>query len=189
LLHLLTIRAFNTEDSESILDIYKPFILEGPVTFETEIPSLPEFEQRLSGIAASFPFLVAEENGQILGYAYAGKYRERAAYRWHVETSIYLHESARGKGLGTQLYTILLNELEQRKFTRAYAIVGLPNPESKKLHIRCGFEPLVTHHNAGWKQGAWLDVLWLTKELHPCENPPAEPVMGELDPTIKFSVH
>jgi L-amino acid N-acyltransferase YncA len=184
----MRIRAYRSEDTSAILDIYKPFILEGPVTFETEVPELPDFQARLAGIAASFPFIVAEEKDQILGYAYASKYRERAAYRWHVETSIYLHNSERGKGLGVQLYSVLLDELCKRNFTRAYAIVGLPNPGSEKLHIRCGFEPLATHKNAGWKQGAWRDVLWLTKELYPCENPPQEPLMGPHDPETSFLV-
>lgn len=162
--------------------------MNGPVTFETEVPALSEFEQRLSNIADTYPFYVFEANNCIVGYTYASKYRERAAYRWHVETSIYLHNSERGKGLGVKLYSVLLDELRKRHFTRAYAIVGLPNPESEKLHICCGFEPLATHHNAGWKQGAWRDVLWLTKELYPCDNPPSEPKMGPLDPKIEYSV-
>lgn len=181
LLLTMKIRAYKSTDAEAILSIYAPFIIAGPVTFETDVPALSDFQRRLSAIAENFPFFVLEEDGQIQGYAYASKYRERAAYRWHVETSIYMHESARGKGRGLLLYRTLLNELTRRKFTRAYAIVGLPNEPSEQFHRNCGFLPLVTHTQAGWKQGKWRDVLWLTKDLHPAENPPQEPEFGPLN--------
>ena len=180
----MVIRPYHPADAQVILDIYRPFIEDGPVTFETEVPELSAFTERLNRIAAEFPLMVLDDGTRILGYAYASRYRERAAYRWHVETSIYMAPEARGKGLGKMLYLELLKELKKRGFTRAYAIIGHPNDPSEKLHQRCGFDHLVLHTEAGWKQGAWRDVLWMTCPLHQAENPPAEPVFAPLERII-----
>lgn len=172
-----TIRAYRSADAGAILDIYRPFIESGTETFETEVPDLIDFEKRLSEIARQYPFYVLEDGERIIGYAYACRHRERAAYRWNVETSIYLSARAQGKGLGFRLYNTLLNELERRKFTRAYAIITMPNDASVKLHGKCGFENLVVHPKAGFKNDQWLDVLWMTRNLAPFADEPDEPVL------------
>lgn len=174
----MNIRPVDCErDIAAILAIYTPFVLHSPVTFETEVPSFQAFETRVRQIAVKFPYLVAEDNGEILGYAYAGTHRERVAYRWCVETSIYMAEAARGKGLGKRLYNTLLQELRKRNFTLAYGIITQPNEASVALHTACGFTPMALHRNAGFKQG-WHDVLWMENELNPCLQEPPEPFFG-----------
>lgn len=174
----MIVRPYSPADASAILDIYRPYIEDGPVTFETEVPSLADFTKRLNTIAEQYPFMVLDEGGKVLGYVYACKYRERAAYRWHVETSIYMSAEGKGQGLGKKLYLTLLDELTKRRFTRAFAIVGVPNTASEQLHLSCGFKPLVLHEKAGWKQGGWRDVLWLIHNLYPETNPPEEPLFG-----------
>lgn len=172
------IRPLLPADVAYLLDIYRPFIENSAVSFEAEVPDLKNFTERLTGIANKFPFLVLEEMGQILGYAYAAQHRERAAYRWCVETSIYMHPNAKGKGLGKQLYSALLDQLILRKFTLAYALITQPNEASVAVHSSCGFTHLSMHKNAGFKLGKWHDVLWMEKELAPCETEPQEPLFG-----------
>src|SRR5688572_24224993 len=133
------IRPVQMADAARILEIYAPFISAGPVTFETSRPSLAEFEQRVQKISAKYPYLVWDENGLVLGYAYASLHRERAAYRWAVETSIYLAPEARGKGIGSRLYNALLDEVKACGFTIAYGIIAMPNDASVALHSKCGF--------------------------------------------------
>jgi L-amino acid N-acyltransferase YncA len=169
------IRCFQPGDSTAILDIYAPFILNSAVSFEESVPNISDFEKRLKVIADKYPFFVFSDNREILGYAYGTKHRERAAYRWIVETTIYMHHSATGKGLGKLLYETLLAELINRNFTLAYGIITLPNDGSVQLHKSCGFSEMVIHTNAGWKNGQWNDVIWMKKELNPVSNPPLEP--------------
>lgn len=170
------IRYLSQSDFTAILEIYRPFITDSAVSFEEEVPSFEAFSQRLSGIAEKYPFMVVEDQGKILGYAYASLHRERKAYRWITETTIYMAQEARGQGLGKRLYSTLLDELSRRHFTLAYGIITLPNAASISLHAACGFENMVVHKNAGWKRNAWHDVLWMKKELGPFETPPTEPV-------------
>ncbi len=160
----LHIRAYRSSDAPGILAIYRPFVLEGAVTFEIEVPSLEAFTQRLDAIAARFPFLVAESEGQIAGYAYAATHRERIAYQWAVETSIYVSEP--GHGLGRRLYEPLLDQLSQRGFVWAYAVITLPNAASEQFHQALGYEPFALYQDAGQKQGQWCDVAWMRKRLN-----------------------
>lgn len=172
------IRSYQQGDHQAILEIYAPFVRHSAVTFETEVPTAGEFATRLAGISEKFPCYVLVEEQEILGYAYAAAHRERAAYRWCVETSIYMKETARGKGYGKVLYGCLLQELTQRGFVVAYALITSPNEGSVALHQSCGFQHLTLHRFAGFKQGGWHDVLWMEKLLAPASNPPQEPVFG-----------
>jgi len=160
----LHIRAYRSSDAPGILAIYRPFVLEGAVTFEIEAPGLEAFTQRLDAIAARFPFLVAESEGHIMGYAYAATHRERIAYQWAVETSIYLSQPA--QGLGRLLYEPLLAQLANRGFVWAYAVITLPNPASEGFHQALGYEPFALYKDAGQKQGQWCDVAWMRKRLN-----------------------
>jgi len=161
-----------------IHQIYKPFAEDTSVSFEAESPSLEEFTTRVSGIAKKYPFLVLLENGIVKGYAYASTHRERAAYRWCAETSIYMADEAKGKGLGKTLYLALMNELISRNFTLAYGIITLPNDASVALHAACGFTDMAMHKNAGYKLGSWHTVKWMERELVPCAMNPKEPSFG-----------
>ncbi|MBL7811007.1 MAG: N-acetyltransferase [Bacteroidetes bacterium] len=172
------IRPVLPSDTSAILDIYLPFVADTPVTFEYQLPGFHDFRNRIEAISLQYPFLVLEENGELLGYAYASRHREREAYKWAVETSIYMADNARGRGLGQTLYSQLLNMLVERKFTRAYGIITLPNPASEKLHARCGFRHLTIHEKAGYKLDRWHDVLWMEKNLAGETTPALTPFFG-----------
>lgn len=171
-----TLRPYQATDCPQILDIYRPFIEKGGVTFETETPSLEQFQQRLDGIAAAYPFWVVEEDGKVITYAYACRHRERAAYRWIVETSVYVHADYYHQGLGRKVYQQLFDTLKERHFMWAFAGITLPNESSMKLHEQFNFEPLALYENAGWKQGQWHDVAWLKRSINPPTTPPIEPI-------------
>ncbi|MFZ9970256.1 MAG: GNAT family N-acetyltransferase [Bacteroidia bacterium] len=165
------IRAYRSSDAAGILAIYGPFVLSGAVTFETELPTLESFTERLNGIASRFPFLVAESEGLIAGYAYAASHRERIAYQWAVETSVYVNQP----GLGSALYEPLLAQLQARGFVWAYAVISLPNQASVNFHAKMGYEPFVTYPDAGQKQGRWIDVAWMRRRLNPSLDGAAAP--------------
>lgn len=162
-------------DIEAVYKIYQPFIGESAVTFETTDPGLNSFGTRVLNIAKKYPFLVAVENGLIAGYAYACEHRSREAYRWTVETSVYIAQSAQNKGIGTQLYQELFFALYKRNYKLAYALITIPNESSVALHRKLGFTPLAVHKNAGFKSGAWHDVLWMEYPIGEFDTPPKEP--------------
>jgi L-amino acid N-acyltransferase YncA len=151
--------------------IYAPYV-DGVVTFEEAAPDAAEMMQRIAG---GHPWLVAEGDGRVLGYASASPFRVRAAYRWAVEVGIYLAPDATGRGLGRALYAALLDRLAADGFAQAFASVSLPNPASAALHRALGFRPLGLLERAGYKAGRWVDVeLWQRGLVAPTD-PPAEP--------------
>jgi len=177
------IRLATEDDAAQILEIYAPFCRDTPVSFETEPPSLAEMRRRIAAILPSYPWLVCEEDGSILGYAYASKHRERAAYRWSVDVSVYVREGRRRGGLGRGLYTSLFAILRLQGFYNAVAGVTLPNPGSEGLHPAMGFEPVGVYPQIGYKCGDWHDVAWSQLALrHPEPNPrpplPLDAVLG-----------
>lgn len=174
----LLISNYSEDCLKQIYEIYRPHVEEGNASFETEMPDLPSFQKKLNAIADKFPFLVLKDGNQILGYCYASTHRERAAYRWVVESSIYLHPSAQGKGLGALLYNHLFAILKKRNFTYALGGITLPNEASVGVHKKVGFEELVLYPNVGFKNGAWRSVIWLKKDLNEFENQPPEPVFA-----------
>ena len=153
------IRLVRVEDAQDLLNIYGQYI-DTPITFEYVLPTKEEFEKRIRNIAAEYPYLVYEEEGEIRGYAYAHRCQERAAYGWNAELSVYLDRRTAGKGIGKKLYTKLLQILEMQNVKTAYGCVTVPNPASENLHISMGFRKIGTYHNAGFKDGAWRDVTW-----------------------------
>lgn len=172
----IIIRNYRIEDAAAVLGIYEYYILNGPYTFETVVPEIAAFSSRLKDIAAKFPFYIAEKDGMVLGYAYACAHRERAAYRWAVETSVYLAKDFTGIGIGNALYNKLLNTLKDRHFTHAFALIGLPNEKSIHLHQSCGFTEQTIHRKAGWKNGSWIDVCWMRAQLTEPTETPQEPL-------------
>lgn len=181
-----TIRAFSPKDTGAILAIYAPYIIGSHITFDTAVPDLKSFEHKLSNIANTYPFLVAEENDTLLGYAYANKYREREAYQWSVETSVYLSEHAQKKGIASKLYHHMFEELLRLNYVKAYAIITLPNPASENFHTKMGFRKTAVFENAGFKLNQWHDVLWMEKQLRQCNNSPAMPQQWVLEQYNKF---
>lgn len=172
----MRLRAAAQGDAAAIADIYAPFVTGSAVSFETEPPDEAGMRARIEAGGELYPWLVAEEDGRLLGYAYAARFRERPAYRFVVETSVYLRADAAGRGLGRQLYEPLLAMLEARGFTQAIAAITLPNPASVRLHERLGFERAGTYRQVGWKLGAWHDVGLWQRGLAKAGTPPAEPI-------------
>ncbi|HIW77497.1 MULTISPECIES: GNAT family N-acetyltransferase [Gordonibacter] len=171
----ILLRLATDDDATDIRAVYEPY-LATPITFETELPSLKEFRARMVDARATYPYLVAERAGEIVGYAYASAQHPRAAYAWNVELSVYLALDARGRGLGRVLYEALIELVRTQGAKAAYALVTVPNAASEGLHAALGFERIGLQPHAGWKAGAWHDVAWLRKELAPYEGAP-EPLV------------
>lgn len=172
----MKLRAATPDDAAAIADIYAPFVRGSAVSFETAPPDGAAMRARIEGGGGLYPWLVGEaEDGSVLGYAYAARFRDRPAYRFAVETSVYLRPDAAGRGLGRRLYQPLLAMLEARGFTQAIAAITLPNDASARLHERLGFERAGTYRQVGWKLGAWHDVGLWQRALAPAGDPPQEP--------------
>ncbi len=153
-----TIRPATTADAPAIQAIYAPIVEQTPISFEEAPPSVDEMAARITDIQTRYPYLVAERAGEILGYAYAGRYKERHAYRWSTEVTAYVAEQARGSGIGRLLYRNLLDRLDAAGFHTAIAIIALPNPASVALHESVGFTHVGTFREVGHKFGRWHDV-------------------------------
>jgi phosphinothricin acetyltransferase len=178
-----TIRLANEDDAAQILEIYAPFCRDSIVSFETEPPSLDEMRRRIAKTLPVFPWLVCDEGGLVLGYAYGSKHRERAAYAWSADVSVYVRVDRRRGGLGRALYTSLFAILRLQGYHNAVAGITLPNPGSEKLHRSMGFEPVGVYRNIGHKCGGWHDVAWsqlALRDARPDPQPPLEmaPVLG-----------
>lgn len=161
----MLIRHADPEDAAGCLEVYAPFADGTAVSFEDPSPSLSEFQQRITRISRTHAFLVAEEAGRVAGFAYAGMHRERPAYRWSAEVSVYLGDGYRGQGLGRALYEPLFALLQEQGYRMLLAGISLPNAPSVALHTRLGFEEVGVYRRIGWKAGAWRDVVWLARQL------------------------
>ena len=166
------IRLATLEDAEALLEVYRPFIMVTCISFEYEVPSLEQYRQRIEAISREYPYLVYEKEGRLLGYAYAHRYLERMAYSWDVEVSIYLAPEAQGRGLARLLYQGLEQLLALQQVKNLYACITGDNEHSIGLHQSLGYQLVGTFTRAGFKQGRWLDVVWLEKALEPKEEAP-----------------
>lgn len=160
-----SIRLAIAEDSRDILDIYSYYIRCTPVSFETEVPALPDFTRRIESIAADYPYLVYVIDGKTAGYAYASRHAERAAYRYGVDVSIYVSQQYHGRGIACKLYSCLFDILRELGYFNAYAIITVPNARSEHFHRNFGFSVIGVCHKTGYKAGEWHDVLWMEKRL------------------------
>jgi L-amino acid N-acyltransferase YncA len=154
------VRPADEVDAPAMLAIYRPYVETTAISFEQEVPSEDEYAARVRKYIAGWACLVAEADGRVLGYAYGSSHRERAAYKWSVETTIYLAPQAQRCGLGRRLYGALIPRLEAAGYCNAYAGVALPNPASVGLHRAVGFAPIGTFPRVGYKFGRWHDVAW-----------------------------
>jgi L-amino acid N-acyltransferase YncA len=166
------IRAATPDDAAACAAIYGPYVTDTPISFETEPPSAEQMADRIAGSIAWF---VLEDGGRVAGYAYAGRFHPRAAYRWACEVSAYLELGRRRTGAGRALYDVLLPHLTERGYRIAIAGMTLPNEASVGLHRALGFEPVGTYRRIGYKFGAWHDVAWAQRALASGEGPPDEP--------------
>jgi L-amino acid N-acyltransferase YncA len=178
------IRLAREEDAAELAAIYRPFVEDSRISFEEAAPDAAEMARRLRGDPAGYhPWFVAEEDGRLLGYAASSAFRARRAYRWTVETGIYLAPEATGRGLGRALLTQLLGILERQGFIAAIGAIALPNAASVALHEKLGFTYAGAYRGVGYKFGEWLDVGLWQKELAPRSAEPVEPrPYGDLPP-------
>lgn len=175
------IRLATEADAPAIAAIYALAVRDTPISFETVPPGPAEMAERIVHTLPRWPWLVSERDGEILGYAYAGAFAQRACYRWSVTTSVYVRQDHWRHGVGRGLYTALLTLLAEQGFRSAYAGVTLPNEASVGLHQAMGFEPVGVYRDAGFKLGRWHDVGWFQRALQPDaarapRTEPAEPV-------------
>jgi L-amino acid N-acyltransferase YncA len=155
----LLIRNVKTDDAEAIAGIYNPYILNSVITFEEVPVTVEEIARRIeTEISAGYPYLVLEGEQKVVGYAYAGVWRTRAAYRNTVESTVYLEQGLNGKGLGTLLYQALIEELRKKEIHVVLGGITLPNPASVALHEKMGFTKVAHFKEVGYKFGRWLDV-------------------------------
>lgn len=152
-------------DVSAILDIYRPYILTTAYTFEYEVPTYEAFLQRFETIASEFPWLVWEENGEILGYAYGERAFVRAAYQWDADLAIYLRQDVLGKGIGKALYTAVEEILRRQGYFTGYGIVTSANKGSCAFHEALGYEKAAVFHDCGFKFGRWYGTVWYEKRL------------------------
>lgn len=152
-------------DAAACLDIYARFVDDSPVSFEERAPSLSDFVLRIKRLTRTHAFLVADDRGQVAGYAYAGPHRDRPAYRWATEATVYVHPDYHRQGVGRALYLPLFELLERQGYRSVLAGITVPNDGSVGLHRACGFEEVGLYRRIGWKAGAWRDVLWMVKQL------------------------
>lgn len=165
------IRVATPADAEAVAAVYAPFC-STPISFELA-PSADEMRGRIERTLVRFPWLVCEAGGEVLGYAYASPHRDRVAYQWSADTTVYIHQGRHRSGVGRGLYTALLGLITAQGYVNAYAGVTLPNPASEGLHRALGFEPVGVYRRVGFKNAAWHDVLWLHRLL---AEPSADPV-------------
>ena len=169
------IRVAAPGDAEGVQAIYAPVVRDTAISFELEPPGVAEMAGRIAGTLAEHPWLVCERRGAVAGYAYATRHRERPAYRWSVDVSVYVHPDARRGGVGRRLYAALFRLLALQGYRNAYAGIALPNAGSVGLHEALGFRPVGVYRQVGFKLGAWHDVGWWQLQLQPPGIPPSEP--------------
>ena len=169
------IRPATEADVPALLNIYAPYIETTTYTFEYRVPTLEEFTDRFRTITAGYPWLVWEEDGQILGYAYGSQAFERAAYSWDADMSIYLDPQAMGRGIGARLYKAVEDILYEQGYHALYGLVTHTNPGSCAFHRAMGYREFARHPKTGFKFGQWLDLIWFEKRLRD-ENPTEFPI-------------
>ena len=177
--HALRLRIAEPADAAAFAAIYGPIVRDTAISFETEAPTAEVMEGRVRKLLQTHPWLAAERDGNVLGYCHAGPHRERAAYRWSVDVTPYVHQDARGQGVGRALYQALIAILKLQGFRSAFAGIALPNPGSIGLHEALGFELLGVYRDVGFKHGRWRDVGWWRLGLSDGEGPPGEPIPFE----------
>jgi phosphinothricin acetyltransferase len=160
-------------DATRCAEIYAPYVRDTAISFETVPPSAAEMAQRIDDAQRAHAWLVLEEDGEVVGYAYAGPFMSRAAYQWSAAVSVYLAADRRRTGGGRALYEALFERLASRGHRLLLAGVGLPNEASTGLHLALGFEPVGTYRRVGWKLGRWHDVAWFQRVLIDDDGPPA----------------
>jgi phosphinothricin acetyltransferase len=171
----ITVRPATPDDAASMQAIYAPIVEQTAVSFELTPPTTDDFAERIEATTRDLPWLAAEADHSVVGYAYASHHRARAAYRWSVDTSVYVVDRWRGRGVATALYHSLINDLRKLGYVSAYAGIALPNDGSVRLHEKSGFVAIGRFPTVGFKHGSWHDVGWWHLLLQPPPDSPNEP--------------
>lgn len=161
----MKVRTAMPQDAPALLQIYAPYVEHTCITFEYEVPEVSEFANRIRYTLEKYPYLVAEENGRPAAYAYASAFKERAAYSWSAETSIYVREDLQHRGIGCKLYEALEHCLARQNVCNLCACIAYPNPSSEAFHERFGYRTVAHFHKSGYKSGQWVDMIWMEKSL------------------------
>ncbi|MDO8799050.1 arsinothricin resistance N-acetyltransferase ArsN1 family B [Phenylobacterium sp.] len=172
----IDVRIAEPGDGAAFAAIYAPIVVETAISFETEPPSAEVMGERVIKTLATHPWLTAMRDGEVVGYAYAGAHRERAAYRWSCDVTVYVAQAGHRSGVGGALYRTLLPLLQRQGLRSAFAGIALPNAGSVGLHEAVGFTPIGVYREVGYKLGAWRDVGWWRLGLSRHDGPPAEPL-------------
>ncbi|SHJ89738.1 GNAT family N-acetyltransferase [Hespellia stercorisuis] len=160
-----TVRMATEHDVDGIIEVYEPYVKETSITFEYDVPTVEEYVRRINRIQKKYPFLVAVIDEKIVGYAYASQLKNRAAYDWSVEVSIYVKEENQHHGIASTLYSFLETMLKQQNVVNLYACITYPNERSIGFHEYMGFHEAAHFNKCGYKQKKWHDVIWMEKEL------------------------
>ena len=185
---MAVIRLADTKaDARQVAAIYFPYVVNTPITFETEPPDGAEMSVRMENVVRRYPFLVCEHQNEIMGYAYGSQFRNRSAYDWIVETTVYVREAAHGLGIGKALYASLLECLKLQGFTSAFGVIALPNDPSVSLHKHFGFTKDYLMLDAGYKDGQWYDVgFWRVTLNNPNDKMSPILAIGEIGKNATF---
>ena len=177
----IAIRVAKVEDAEKLLGIYSYYVKNTAVSFEYEVPSVEEFEERIRNTLCNYPYLVAEADGEIVGYAYAGRFRARAAYTWSAEISIYIDKRFHGAGIGKRFYMELESILKRQNVINIYTVIADPVEEdefltrnSEGFHKAMGYELVARYHQCGSKFGRWYNIIEMEKIIGERTCPPRE---------------
>ncbi|MDO4312502.1 MAG: GNAT family N-acetyltransferase [Eubacteriales bacterium] len=185
----ILIRAATTYDAEKILEIYAPYVRKTAITFEYDVPEPEDFRDRMRDILKKYPYIVAERNGEILGFAYTSTFKGRAAYDWAAETSIYVKESKRKTGIGKRLYNVLEGISKTQNILNLNACIAYPETEDEYLtknsvhfHEHLGYQEVGVFHKCGYKFGIWYNMMWMEKLIgEHSDNPHAVIPFPELE--------
>ena len=189
----ILIRTAELKDAEHLVEIYRPYVEETAITFEYDVPTAEEFRGRIARVLEKYPYLVAEREGAVAGYAYAGPFVGRAAYDWSAESSIYLDRALRRQGIGKQLYAALETALKAMGIFNLNACIGYPEVEDEHLtrnsvefHQHLGYQWVGQFHNCGYKFGRWYHMVWMEKMLgtHPAQPAPVVPFPAVRDALV-----
>ena len=161
----MIIRSATTEDASSVLEIYRPYVDGSVVSFEYEVPSVETISERISSCLKKYPWIIAESESKVLGYAYASDFRARKAYRLIPEVSVYVSPEAKGKGIAKQLYLELFSRLKEMGMVAVYAGMTTPNQETERFHEKMGFKFTAKFEKIGFKYEQWHDVTFVRLEL------------------------
>jgi len=165
-------------DADKLLEIYGYYVSETAISFEYDVPTIEEFENRIENISSRYPYIKAVADGEIIGYAYANVFKGRKAYDWSVETTVYVRKDNRQSGIGRALYTELEKQLKGMGILNMNACITVPQKEDSHLtndsqlfHAKMGFTPVGTFHNSGYKFDTWYDMMWMEKSIGEHDNP------------------